>query len=64
MGYYELRKGSPDQELGRAIYMKALAHRRGFRDDQLGIEDTAIWREIFKDIGSTARTLLAKDPSP
>lgn len=62
MSYYDLPEGSPDQELGRTIYMKALAKRRGFRDDQLGIEDEDIWREIFEDIGSTARQALEAKP--
>lgn len=61
MSYYDLREGSPDQELGRTIYMKALADRRGFRYDQIGIEDTDLWREIFEDIGTTARDSLARE---
>ena len=55
MGYYELEGGTPDFELGRKIYMDALSDRRGFRDDQLGIEDPEIWREIFEHIGRSAR---------
>lgn len=64
MSYHDLRKGSPDQELGKAIYLGALAHRRGFRDDQIGIEDNAIWREIFEEMGAVARKALAEESTP
>ena len=63
MSYYDLPKGSPDCELGRTIYMDALHGRRGFRYDQLGIEDEEIWREIFEAIGSVARRALTDDTS-
>lgn len=59
MSYYDLPKGSPDMELGRRIYMEALEGRRGFRYDQLGIEDAEIWAEVFEAIGSVARAALA-----
>lgn len=59
MSYYKVRKGSPDRELGRKIYMEALSCRRGFRDDQLGIEDPEIWAEIFEHIGKVARAGIA-----
>lgn len=55
MSYYEVPKGDADRELGRRIYMNALSDRRGFRDDQLGIEDIDIWAEIFEAIGKEAR---------
>jgi len=55
MCYYDLPIGSVDRELGRKIYIEALAGRRGFRYDQLGIEDEDIWAEIFEDIGRIAR---------
>ena len=55
MGYYDLSPGNADCELGRRIYMSALAGRRGFRDDQLDIDDPEIWREIFTSIGKYAR---------
>ena len=58
MSYFDLPKGSPDQELGRAIYMNALHHRRGFRYDQIGIEDEEIWCEIFTEMGQAARAAL------
>ena len=51
-------KGNKNRELGREIYMKALSDRRGFRDDQLGIEDDDIWAEIFEHIGKVARAAL------
>ncbi len=54
MSYYDLPKGSADCELGRCIYMEALAGRRGFRYGQLGIEDPEIWREIFEAIAAAA----------
>jgi len=40
--------------VGRKIYEAALADRRGFRDDQLGIEDPDIWAGIFRSIGHHA----------
>lgn len=58
MSYYDLPPLNSDQELGRKIYMEALSDRRGFRDDQLGIEDEAIWIEIFEAIGQVARKAL------
>jgi hypothetical protein len=58
MSYYEVPKGNADRELGRKIYMKALSDRRGFRDDQLGIEDVDIWAEIFEAMGKVARTAI------
>jgi hypothetical protein len=59
MSYYDLPKGNPDRELGRKIYMKALSDRRGFRYDQLGIEDEEIWAEIFEQMGEVARAALS-----
>lgn len=49
---------SYDEFLGRDIYMSALSDRRGFRDDQLGIEDPETWAEIFEHIGSVARAAV------
>jgi hypothetical protein len=34
-----------------------LSDRRGFRYDQLGIEDVEIWAEIFEEMGGVARGL-------
>ena len=61
MSYYNLPKGNADCELGRKIYMEALSDRRGFRDDQLGIEDPETWREIFEALGKTARRAQSED---
>jgi hypothetical protein len=55
MSYYDLPPGNADCELGRKIYMNALSDRRGFRDDQLGIEEPDLWAEIFEAIGKAAR---------
>ncbi len=58
MSYHDLPKGNADRELGRKIYMDVLDDRRGFRYDQLGIEDVDIWAEIFEEMGKTARKEL------
>lgn len=60
MGYYDVPKGDANRELGRKIYMKALSGRRGFRDDQLGIEDEEIWAEIFEELGKVARAAVSR----
>lgn len=56
MSYYDVPEGNADRELGRKIYMDVLEDRRGFRYDQLGIEDPDIWAEIFEEMGKAART--------
>lgn len=58
MGYYDVPPGNANRELGRKIYLKALSDRRGFRDDQLGIDDPDIWAEIFENIGKIARRAI------
>ena len=63
MSYYEVPDGSADLELGRKIYMDVLSDRRGFRYDQLGIEDVDIWSEIFEEMGKAARAALAAESS-
>lgn len=63
MSYYDLPEGDIDRELGRRIYMEALSDRRGFRDDQLGIEDVDIWAEIFDAIGKSARKAIMGEAS-
>lgn len=63
MSYYDVPSGGADREVGRAIYMRALSNRRGFRDDQLGIEDADIWAEIFEDIGRAASELFSEVPT-
>lgn len=60
MSYYDLPKGAPEQEVGREIYMRALHGRRGFRYDQIGIEEPEIWEDIFKDIGRVAAELFSE----
>jgi hypothetical protein len=59
MSYYDLPKGNADVELGRKIYMDALSDRRGFRDDQIDIEDPEMWREIFEEMGKAARAAVS-----
>ena len=56
----QLAAMSDDQRIGGIIYMTALSDRRGFRDDQIGIEDEAIWAEIFAAIGKAAREALSE----
>jgi hypothetical protein len=41
--------------IGQKIYHEALADRRGFRPDQIGIsESDDVWMDIFKAIGEAA----------
>ena len=41
--------------IGARIYDNALADRRGFRSDQIGIpDDDPVWAEIFDHIGKAA----------
>ena len=54
MSYYDVPEGGKEREIGRKIYMEALSDRRGFRDDQLGIDDIDIWAEIFESMGRVA----------
>lgn len=54
MSYYDVEPDTPEMKIGKKIYMTALSDRRGFRDDQLGIEDVEIWEEIFEAIGTVA----------
>ena len=54
MSYHETMPITREGRIGKAIYMAALADRRGFRDDQIGIDDAAIWLEIFEELGSFA----------
>jgi len=62
MSYYDVPKGNKDREIGRKIYMDALSGRRGFRDDQIGIEDEEIWAEIFEEIGKVAQEVIKSKP--
>jgi hypothetical protein len=54
MSYYDADPKTREGKIGKRIYMEALRGRRGFRDDQLGIEDPEIWDEIFEQIGRVA----------
>lgn len=54
--------GSDAVCLGRKIYRQALHARRGFRPDQIGIDESDdVWIEIFEDIG---RVALAQTKEP
>ena len=59
MGIANVRSKNKDVLLGKEIYTNSLENRRGFRDDQLGIEQTSLWTEIFKEIGKAARKAIA-----
>lgn len=59
MSYHDFTPSSRDGKIGKEIYLKALSGRRGFRDDQLGIEDDEIWNEIFEAIGKSAISAVA-----
>ncbi len=54
MSYHDFEPKTRDGKIGKAIYLEALDDRRGFRYDQLGIEDDEIWTEIFEAIGAAA----------
>ena len=54
MTFYDAEPETREQRIGKDIYYEALFDRRGFRDDQLGIEDPEIWLEIFQEIGEQA----------
>jgi hypothetical protein len=49
---------TPNRDIGREIYMRVLDDRYGFRNDQIGIEDPAIWAEIFEAMGAVAVTAV------
>jgi hypothetical protein len=51
-----------NRDLGRHIYKAALGHRRGFRNDQIGIDDPEMWAEIFEEMGAVAREFLEDVP--
>lgn len=54
MSYHDFTPKTREGKIGKAIYLGALDARRGFRYDQLGIDDDEIWEEIFESIGSEA----------
>lgn len=56
MSYHNFTPKTRAGKIGKAIYLKSLDDRRGFRYDQLGIEDDEIWEEIFEAMGTVAIT--------
>lgn len=54
MSYHDFTPRTRRGKIGKAIYLSALDDRRGFRYDQLGIDDDAIWKEIFEAMGDAA----------
>jgi hypothetical protein len=54
MSYHDFTPKTREGRIGKAIYLGALDDRRGFRYDQLGIDDDAIWEEIFEQMGAEA----------
>lgn len=54
--------GNEATKLGRKIYDEALAGRRGFRTDQIGIDpEDDVWLEIFENIGDVALKVIKND---
>lgn len=54
--YFDEIPDGDDERLGQRIYKAALVGRRGFRPDQLGIEEEdEIWLEIFRAMGASSR---------
>lgn len=58
MSYHDFTPPTRQGKIGKAIYLKALDHRRGFRYDQLGIEEKEIWNEIFEEMGLAALSAI------
>ena len=54
MSYHDFTPKTEAGRIGRAIYLEALGDRRGFRYDQIGIHDDALWEEIFEAMGNVA----------
>jgi hypothetical protein len=59
MSYHDFTPSSREGQVGQKIYLSALDDRRGFRYDQLGIDDDALWTEIFEAIGRAAIKAVA-----
>lgn len=56
MSYYG-KQATDEGKMGQAIYHEVLSDRRGFRPDQIGIDEgDEIWAEIFDDIGHAVMT--------
>lgn len=62
MSYHDFTPKTRAGKIGKAIYLKALDDRRGFRYDQLGIDDDPLWEEIFEHMGKEAIAALKKYP--
>lgn len=60
MSYHDFEPKTVQGKIGKYIYMEALDDRRGFRYDQLGIEDIEIWNEIFEAIGTAAIEIVER----
>lgn len=60
MSYHDFTPTTREGRIGKAIYLGALDDRRGFRYDQLGLDDDEIWKEIFEDIGRKAIAAIKK----
>lgn len=54
MSYHDFTPTSREGKIGQAIYLEALDDRRGFRYDQLEIDDDSLWTEIFEAMGLEA----------
>lgn len=60
MSYHDFTPNSREGKIGQAIYLKTLDDRRGFRYDQLGIDDDDLWTEIFEAMGLAAIDAVEK----
>ncbi len=60
MSYHTFTPKSPEGKIGKAIYLKALDDRRGFRYDQIGIHDDETWTDIFEAMGKAAIEAIQK----
>lgn len=60
MSYHDFTPTTREGRIGKAIYLDALDDRRGFRYDQLGIDDDEVWTEIFEAIGTRAITAVSE----
>ena len=64
MSYHDFTPKTREGRIGQRIYINALDDRRGFRYDQLGIDDDGLWAEIFEHIGREAIAAVAEVPEP
>ena len=60
MSYHDFTPETREGRIGQKIYLNALDSRRGFRYDQLGIDDDEIWKEIFETMGKAALEAIAR----